>query len=253
MSIGSTNSENRKVIVTGAAGGIGRAIVEALTNFGCTVGGCDVTPVDAIETRAAARASFDVRDREATRRGIGELVEALGGCDAIVANAGVVDTIHRAERFSEKAWRLDIDSNLSGAFWAIQAAFPALAESGDGRVVAISSMAATSGLPGQVAYAASKAGMLGMIRTLASEWGRRGITCNAILPGMIGTPKVRALPQELLDTLCHGMALGRIGKVEELAGVVTFLLSPAAAYITGAALPVDGGIGLGQASLSRRK
>jgi 3-oxoacyl-[acyl-carrier protein] reductase len=89
-----------------------------------------------------------------------------------VANAGIVDTIHRAERFSEADWSRDIDTNLSGAFHVAQAAFPALAESGDGRVILISSVAAEIGIPGQVAYGASKAGLLGLARTLAAEWAR---------------------------------------------------------------------------------
>ena len=100
-------------------------------------------------------------------------IEALGGgCDAVIANAGIVDTIHRAERFSEEAWRGDLDTNLSGAFYVAQAAFEALAASGDGRVVLISSVAAEIGLPGQVAYGASKAGLVGLARTLAASGGR---------------------------------------------------------------------------------
>ena len=121
-------------------------------------------------------------------------MERLGGCDAVVANAGVVDTIHRAERFPEQEWRKDLETNLGGQFNVVRAAFDALAESDDGRIVLISSAAAETGLPGQVAYAAAKAGTVGMARTLAGEWGPRGIHCNVVMPGFIATPKVRALP-----------------------------------------------------------
>ena len=140
----STSPDERRVLVTGATGGIGRAIVEALAARGCRIGVCDVTPAveSAFSQEAAVRASacFDVRDGAAAESAVASLVEALGGCDAVVANAGVVDTIHRAERFPEEAWRKDLETNLSGQFHVVQAAFPALAESGDGRIVLILSL-----------------------------------------------------------------------------------------------------------------
>lgn len=228
--------------MTGAGGGIGRALIEALAAAGCSVGACDLQEPAASGAMALAR--FDVRDRTACEEGVAQLVEALGGCDAIVANAGVVDTIHRAERFPEEGWRRDIETNLSGQFHVVQAAFPALAASGDGRAVLVSSASAETGLPGQVAYTAAKAGLVGMARTLAAEWGGRGVRCNVVMPGMIATPKVVALPAALRERLEAGIPLGRIGAVEELAGTVAFLLSPAAAYITGAVIRVDGGMGL---------
>ena len=241
-----------RVIVTGAAGGIGRALVEALAACSCRVGAADVAqpPQDG----AAATAAFDVADPEAASEGVERLVEELGGCDALVANAGVVDTIHRAEQFPEAAWRRDLGVNLSGAFHVARAAFPALSESGDGRVVLVSSVAAEIGLPGQAAYGASKAGVVGLARTLAAEWASRGVRCNVVMPGMIATPKVLAMPEDLQEALAGSIPLGRFGATEELAGVVTFLLSPAAAYITGTVLRVDGGFGLaGSAMVGGRR
>jgi NAD(P)-dependent dehydrogenase (short-subunit alcohol dehydrogenase family) len=132
----------------------------------------------------------------------------------------------------------------------IQAAFEALAASGDGRVVVTSSVAAEIGLPGQVAYGASKAGLVGMARTLAGEWGSRGIRCNVVMPGMIATPKVLAMPAGLQERLKPTIPLRRFGAVEELAGVVAFLLSPAAAYVNGAVLRVDGGFGLSPGAMT---
>ena len=227
----------RRVIVTGAAGGIGRAIVSALEASGCTVAACDV-------------AQFDVRDRDAVVAGVASAVAELDGCDAVVAGAGIVDTIHRAERFSDAEWRKDMETNLYGAFYVVQAAFDALVDSGDGRVVLISSAAAETGIPGQVAYGASKAGLVGMARTLAAEWAPRGIRCNVVMPGFIATPKVLAMPERLQDGLRAAIPLRRFGATEELAGVVSFLLSPAAAYITGAVLRVDGGFGLAASALA---
>jgi 3-oxoacyl-[acyl-carrier protein] reductase len=245
MSSRATSPRGRRVIVTGAAGGIGRAIVAALADARCTVAACDAPGTAASSVSGAELGvTFDVRDGAAVRRGVAEAVDGLGGCDAVVANAGIVDTIHRAERFSDEAWRADIETNLYGAFHVSQAAFEALAASGDGRIVVISSVAAELGIPGQVAYGASKAGLVGMARTLAAEWAPRGIRCNVVMPGMIATPKVLSMPDGLQAGLQTTIPLGRFGATEELAGAVSFLLSDAAAYVTGSVLRVDGGLGL---------
>jgi 3-oxoacyl-[acyl-carrier protein] reductase len=228
----------RRVIVTGARGGIGRATTQMLESAGCTVAGCDVE-------------DFDVRDREAVDAGVAALVEKLSGCDSVVANAGVVDTIHRAERFSDADWQKDIETNLTGQFNVGRAAFEPLRKSGDGRIVVISSASAETGLPGQVAYTAAKAGLVGMARTLAAEWGHRGIRCNVVMPGLIATPKVLALPEAVRAAMSETLPLGRIGEPAELAATIAFLLSPGAAYITGAVIRVDGGYGLNTASLGR--
>jgi 3-oxoacyl-[acyl-carrier protein] reductase len=125
-----------------------------------------------------------------------------------------------------------------------------LRDSGDARIVVVSSASAETGLPGQVAYTASKAGLVGMARTLAAEWGPHGIRCNVVMPGLIATPKVLALPDAIKAGMSAALPLGRLGEPAEIAGTIAFLLSPAASYITGGVIRVDGGYGLNTASLA---
>jgi NAD(P)-dependent dehydrogenase (short-subunit alcohol dehydrogenase family) len=174
---------------------------------------------------------------------------AFGAFDVVVSNAAITSTIAPAHRMPDEQWRRDIDVNLSGAFRIVQACLPGMRERRYGRIVAISSGAATGGLPGQVAYAASKAGLLGMIRTLASEGARHGITANAVLPGMIATEQALAMPAHVIERVNAAMPMGRMGEPSEVAHVVSLLCSEEAAYVTGQAIGVDGGFGLNQLGL----
>lgn len=242
-----------RVLVTGATGGLGRAIVAAFAaHDGTRVAACDLPDALAagVPEGATCTAGFDVSDPAAVAHGVAAVADELGGLDAVVANAGKVDTIHRAARFPDEAWDGDLRTNLGGPFHIARAAYPYLRASGRASVTVVSSASALTGLPGQVAYTASKAGLLGLVTTLAAEWGPDGIRVNAVLPGMIGTPKVRALPEPLRDGLARSIPLGRIGEPDEVAGTIAFLASPAAGYITGQALRVDGGFGLATLSLA---
>jgi acetoacetyl-CoA reductase len=222
-----------RALVTGAARGIGSAIAERLRADGFDVVTLDRAPGCDIELDLAS----------------GDPLPDLGDVDVCVSNAAITDTIAPAHRMTADQWARDIDVNLTGAFRAVQACLGGMRSRGHGRVVVISSAAARSGLPGQVAYAASKAGLLGMVKTLAAENAARGITVNAVLPGMIATEKVRSMPAEVLARVEATLPAGRMGEPAEVAALVAFLASEAAAYITGQEIGIDGGLGLNTMSL----
>jgi acetoacetyl-CoA reductase len=227
---------SRTALVTGAARGIGAAIAERLRDDGFDVTGADRD--EGCELR------FDVA--------AGELPD-LSGFDVCVSNAGITDTIAPAHKMTAEQWRRDIDVNLTGAFRVVNACLPGMRERGYGRVVFISSGAATQGLPGQAAYAASKAGLLGLMRTIAAENVRRGVTANAVLPGMVATEKVEAMPAEIGEQLRETVPMERFAQPGEVAGLVAYLASEEAGYVTGQAIGIDGGNTLNAFSLTRRQ
>jgi len=227
---------SRRALVTGAGRGIGAAIAERLRADDFDVTGADRD--EGVELR------FDVAT--------GELPD-LSGFDVCVSNAGITDTIAPTHKMTRDQWARDIDVNLTGAFRVVAACLPGMRERGYGRIVFISSGAAVEGLPGQAAYAASKAGLLGLMRTIAGENVRRGITANAVLPGMVGTEKVAAMPDEIQDRLREAVPMERFAEPAEVAGLVAYLASEEAGYVTGQAIGIDGGNGLNSFSLTRRQ
>jgi NAD(P)-dependent dehydrogenase (short-subunit alcohol dehydrogenase family) len=248
----------RCALVTGAAGGIGRAIALTLAEQGWPVAVCDrdegvLETANQIRDRGgqALGLAWDIRDAHAALDAHAAAAAEFGPVEAVIANAAIVDHIARAERISEEGWRSDIDVNLTGAFLSLQPALEGMRERGRGRIVAVSSVAATAGLAGQAAYAASKAGLLGLVRTLALELAPAGVTVNAVLPGMVETEKVAAMPPDVRERVLGAVPFKRFATLEEIADVVAFLVSDAASYVTGAWLPVDGGIALSNLTLGR--
>jgi NAD(P)-dependent dehydrogenase (short-subunit alcohol dehydrogenase family) len=232
----------RTALVTGAAGGIGSAIARALADGGYRVGLCDSDP-DVEELGAPFRV-FDIADRQACEQAIAELEQELGApFDTLVAAAAVVDNIAPAAEFPPEAWERELAVNLSGAFWCARVLSRGMAERGFGRIVVISSGAASYGQPGQVAYSATKAGLIGMVHTLAAELAPAGVTCNAVVPGLIATPRVVSWKNSA-ERIRSRIPVGRLGEPAEVGALVRFLCSDDAAYVTGACIPIDGGLWL---------
>lgn len=228
-----------RVIVTGARGGVGARLCELLHACGARVIGIDVAGDPEDEHLLVA----DLSDPDQATQAVECATSTLGGLDAVVGAAAVVNTIHPAARFPTERWRRDIDCNLSGQFFLLRAAHEALAAA-RGRAVLVSSIAGQDGIRGQAAYAASKGGVLGLARALASEWSSDGIMVNAVVPGIISTAKVDAMPESTSNRLRSAIPLGRFGRLDELCGLILFLLSPAGAYCHGGIYRIDGGIGL---------
>ncbi|MBI2964222.1 MAG: SDR family oxidoreductase [Deltaproteobacteria bacterium] len=252
--------EGKVVLITGAARGIGRAVATVMAEEGAAVGLADRAPeVEATAAaiaalgRPAAASVFDVADPAAVERGVGEIRRRLGDVQVLVNNAGIVNNIAPIPRMTHDAWEREISVNLTGAFNLIQAVVGPMIERKWGRIINVSSVAATGGLHNQAAYAASKAGLIGLTQTATLELARHGITCNAVLPGLIGTENVQQMPQEIREAAVATVPAHRLGETREIAYLIAFLASERAAFINGAAIPIDGGFGLNTLSLGSRK
>lgn len=251
---------HRIALVSGAARGIGRAIALRLARDGCDVGLVDINPAmeeTAELVRAAGRKALAVRadiSKSADARAAAkQIADALGAIDLLVNNAGIVDNIAGVEKMTDEAWEKEIGVNLTGAFNLVRAVVGPMAARGFGRIVNISSVAARGGLSRQVGYSATKAGLLGLTHTVALEYARKGVTCNAVLPGMVETENVKAMPQEIRDEAIARTPVRRFGAPEEIAALVAFLCGDEAGYITGAEIDISGGGHLNTLVLGSRK
>lgn len=242
MSIAAENpAEGRVALVTGGNRGIGRAIAERLVTEGYRVAAtsrsgdvpdgvlgvpCDITD------QAQVEAAFETIEKE------------LGPVEVLVANAGITrDTL--LMRMKDDDWNAVIDTNLTGTFRVVRRASRGMMKARFGRIVLISSVVGLLGSAGQVNYAASKSGLVGMARSVARELGSRGVTANLIAPGFISTDMTAELSDDLVAKYNAQIPVGHLGAVEDIANAVAFLAGDGAGYITGAVLPVDGGLGMG--------
>ncbi|MGI5519964.1 SDR family oxidoreductase [Micromonospora sp. CA-259024] len=238
----------RHVLVTGGSRGIGRATVLALAGQGAAVTACYVNESEQVESlrrELKARGATgtllrcDIRAYDQAERFCADAVDAHGPIDAVVNNAGVISHLPLADLDPDE-WRRILDTNLTGAYHLTRAALPHFAATGS--VVNISSAVAHHGMPGAAHYVASKAGVMGLTRALAKEFGGRGIRVNCVASGLVETDQMDAVTPEGRARYEQMISLHRLGRPEEIADVVLFLISDAARYVTGATLDVDGGI-----------
>lgn len=242
----------RVVLITGASRGIGAAILEFFVKAGASVVGTATSEAGAekIGARIAELGGtgrgmvLNVNDADAGQRAIGEIVEAYGRIDVLVNNAGITrDTL--AMRMKDEQWDEVIGTDLSAAFRFARACLRPMMKQRSGRIISITSVVGAMGNPGQVNYAAAKAGLMGMTKALAREIGSRGITVNCVAPGFIDTDMTRVLSDEQKDHLQAQIPLGRLGSVDDIANACLFLASDAGAYVTGQTLHVNGGMFMG--------
>ncbi|MEP9383204.1 3-oxoacyl-ACP reductase FabG [Nocardioides sp. KR10-350] len=231
----------RSVLVTGGNRGIGRAIAEAFLAQGDKVA---VTTRSGGAPEGALDVRCDITVPEQVEAAYAEVEAAHGPVEVLVANAGITkDTL--VLRMSEDDWSDVIDTNLTASFRLAKRAAKGMLRLRRGRIVFISSVVGLLGNPGQVNYAASKAGLVGMARSLARELGSRGITANVVAPGFVETEMTEVLTEEQRKAISDRVPLGRYATPDDVAAAVTWLAGDGAAYVTGAVIPVDGGLGMG--------
>ncbi|WP_432892942.1 3-oxoacyl-[acyl-carrier-protein] reductase [Kribbella sp. CA-245084] len=231
----------RSVLVTGGSRGIGLAIAAAFKEAGDQVA---VTYNTSPPPEGFLGVKCDITVQEQVDAAFDTIAEQHGPVEVLVANAGITrDTL--LLRMSDDDWDSVIETNLSGSFRVARRAAKGMLRLRKGRIVFISSVVGLLGSPGQVNYAASKSGLIGMARSIARELGSRGITANVVAPGFVETDMTAVLPEETQKQYLSQIPLGRFGLTEEIANAVRWLASEEAGYITGAVIPVDGGIGMG--------
>jgi 3-oxoacyl-[acyl-carrier protein] reductase len=236
----------RTAFVTGSTRGIGLAIARTLHAAGAKVAvvGRDLARAQAVAAELGERAAgvaCDVADGAQVQAAIAAAETALGPIDILVNNAGLTrDNI--LLRLTEADWDAVLGANLKGAFHTTKAVLKGMMKRGGGRIVNITSIVGLTGNKGQANYAASKAGLIGFTKSVAKEYASRGVLANCVAPGFIETDMTAALPAEARATLLQDIALGRLGRPEDVAGAVLFLASDLAGYMTGQVLVVDGGM-----------
>ena len=238
--------KGKRALVTGASGGIGNVIAAALHVQGAevTLSGTRVEALEEVAARLGGNTHIipcDLGERESIDALVPAAIETMGGLDILVNNAGITRD-NLALRMKDEEWGDVLKINLEGSFLLSKAALRPMMKARWGRIIAITSIVGVTGNPGQANYAASKAGLIGMSKSLAQEVGSRGITVNCVAPGFIETAMTSALTDAQKERLLSGIPQGALGKPEDVASAVVFLASEEAGYITGQTLHVNGGM-----------
>lgn len=233
----------RTALVTGGSRGIGAAISKALKaegyNVAATYAGNDEAATAFTAETGIATYKWNVADYDESAAGIAKVEAEVGPIDIVVANAGITRDAP-FHKMTPEQWHQVIDTNLTGVFNTVHPVWPGMRESKFGRVIVISSINGQKGQFAQVNYAATKAGDLGIVKSLAQEGARAGITANAICPGYIATEMVMAIPEKVRDSIVAGIPAGRLGEPEEIARCVTFLASEDSGFINGSTISANG-------------
>lgn len=243
-----TDLTGKTALITGASGGIGAAIATALYGAGATVAlsGTRVDPLEALKANLGDRAHVlpcNLSDAEAVTALPGQAAEAMGGVDILVNNAGITrDNLFM--RMSDEEWAQVLEVNLTATMRLCKGVIRGMMKARWGRIVNISSVVGATGNPGQANYAASKAGMVGMSKSLAYEVASRGITVNCVAPGFITTAMTDKLTDDQKSAILAQVPAGRMGEAAEIGAAVLYLASPEAGYVTGATLHVNGGMAM---------
>lgn len=231
----------RTALVTGGNRGIGKAIAEKLISDGYRVA---ITSRDGSGPEGALKVKADLNDPQSLDAAIQEIEQELGPIEVLVANAGITND-QLLLRMTDEDFESVIQTNLTGTFRVVKRSIRGMLKSKFGRIVMIGSVVGSIGSPGQVNYSASKSGLVGMARSITQELGGKNITANVVAPGFINTDMTAALAEETKNEYKSRIPAGRFAEPEEVAATVGFLISNDAAYISGAIIPVDGGLGMG--------
>ncbi len=235
------NQEAKVALITGGNRGIGLAIAERFKSEGYQV---VVTHRSGLAPEGLDGVIMDVTDSESVNSAVASVEEKYGRIDILVANAGITKD-GLVMRMSDNDFESVVETNLMGAFRVARACTRGMLKAKSGRMIFVGSVVGMLGSAGQVNYAATKSGLIGMARSFARELGSRGITANVVAPGFVETDMTQVLEEKRKSEIIGAIPLARFATPDEVAGVVAFLASPAAAYISGAVIPIDGGLGMG--------
>lgn len=247
--------KNKVAIITGGARGLGRATAFVLAEEGCKIAIFDLImegELGALKTVEEVRKKgvegeawqVDITDNERVKQAVKEVKEKLGSPEILINSAACIDHTAKVLDQDPEKWQRDLKVNLTGQFNMVRAVIPFMLEKNWGRIINFASVAGTLGGYGQLSYSTTKAGMVGFTKTIALEFGRQGITCNCIVPGLIETEVTKFMPSETKERIARRTVFRKLGEPQDIAYTIAFLVSEKAKYITGETIYVDGGIQL---------